>query len=391
MASGKAQEDTHTQEFTKATKNKQLPEKKPSASPLLPQDAPKVHFKGEPKEEFLAAVRKRAEAYFIAANKPKTANWIVHLKGALFAATLILIYLTLLNGWFPGIPRIAFWLAFGLNQSLIAVNIGHDALHGSYSSSPLVNKILGFLAYDCIGMNSYIWKQTHNREHHTYTNIVGADPDINKPGILRLSPHDPLYKIHKYQHLYIWFLYSLVSMNWILISDFTYMLEKRKEIPKKEFFNFFFFKTISLTLMLFIPLLYFPMPWWQVLLGFAAYHIAGGLAVAIIFQLAHLVENVDFPLPDENGVIANNWGAHEMATTSNFATNSPFVTHAVGGLNFQIEHHLLPKISHCHYLELSKIVKEAAKEYGLPYHELPSMRAAILSHARYIKKLGQNP
>lgn len=351
----------------------------------------KIHFKGEPKEEFLTTVRKRVDKYFRTTKTPKTASSIVHLKSILLIISCTLIYLTLLNNWLPAIPRIFIWLAFGLNQALIAVNIGHDSLHGSYSSSPLFNRLLGFLSYDCIGLSSYVWKQTHNLEHHTFTNIAGVDPDINKPGLLRLSPHDPHYPIHKFQHLYIWLLYALISLNWILYSDYLKVWEMRKVIPRKELFYFIFFKFINLSLTLIIPLFFFPMAWWQVLLGYTVFQMAGGLSVAIIFQLAHLVENVDFPLPDEQGIIWASWGAHEMATTSNFATKSPFVTHIVGGLNFQIEHHLMPKISHCRYFEISKIVRATAKEYGLPYHEQPTTRAAIFSHAKFLKNLGQKP
>ncbi len=348
----------------------------------------KIHFKGASKEEFLANVRNRVDDYFITKKIPKTASWGIHVKSLTLVVSCVLIYCTLLNGWLPTIPRLFFWFLFGINQAFIAVNIGHDALHGSYSNSTLLNKILGFLAYDCIGLSSFVWKQTHNKEHHTFTNIAGVDPDINKPGILRLSPHDPYFKIHRYQHWYIWILYALVGMNWILYSDYSKVWEKRKEISNSELFYFWLFKIVNLSVMLIIPLLFFPMARWEVLLGYVTFQIAGGFSVAVIFQLAHLVENVDFPLPNAEGVITTTWGEHEMTTTSNFATHSLFVTHCVGGLNFQVEHHLMPKISHCHYPEISKIVRKTAKEHGLPYLEQPSMISAIFSHARFLKMLG---
>lgn len=348
----------------------------------------KVQFKGETKDQYLADVRKRVEKYFTTTKKPKSANWVLHLKGIGLILSCVLIYCTLLNGWLPAIPRAFFWIAFGVNQALISVNIGHDSLHGSYSKSPLVNKLLGYLSYDCIGLSSHVWKQTHNQEHHTYTNIAGMDPDINKPGLLRLSPHDPHYKIHQYQHLYIWILYALVGLNWILFTDYVQMWNNRKKVPNSEWLPFFFFKAVNLGVLVVSPLLWSPMAWWEILVGYLLLQFAGGFTVAVIFQLAHVVENVDFPLPNEEGVIPMSWGAHEMATTSNFATHSPFVTHVVGGLNFQIEHHLFPKISHCHYPAISKIVRETAKEYSLPYHEQPTMISAIASHTRLLKKLG---
>lgn len=350
----------------------------------------KILFKGDFGESFLHEVRKRVDAYFHLCGLSKNANWILHLKAILLISCCILFYCCLWNAWLPWIPRTVLWIGFGVSQALIAVNLGHDALHGSYSRHPMVNKLLGYLAYDCIGLSSTIWKQTHNKEHHTYTNIAGADPDIDKPGLLRLSPHDPYYPIHRYQHGYIWILYSLVGLNWILISDYMNFWKYRARMSRIDVVCFFFFKAFNLTAMLAIPLLFFPMPWWEVILGYLTFQLAGGFTVAIIFQLAHLVENVSFPLPDDHGNLYTCWGEHEMATTSNFATHDPLVTHIVGGLNFQIEHHLFPKISHCHYLHISPIVKQAAKEYGLPYHEQPGFFAAVASHTRFLKNLGRN-
>lgn len=350
----------------------------------------KIQFKSEAAQDsYLSEVRQRVEAYFIKSGTSKHASWGTLLKTVVIFLSIIAIYLCLLQGWFPAIPRLMLWLAFGINQALIAVNIGHDCLHGSYSRFRVVNKLVGFLAYDCIGLNSYIWKQTHNREHHHFTNIAGADPDIDKPGLIRLSPHAPYYPIHRFQHWYVWFLYSLVSINWILFTDYTKFWEYRKKMPKSEVFYFFFFKFINLGLMMIIPLIYFPLAWWEVLLGYVTFQVSGGLTVAIIFQLAHVVENVSFPLPNTEGLIKTSWGEHEMSTTSNFATQDPIVTCVVGGLNFQIEHHLFPKISHCHYPEIATIVRQTAKEYHLPYHEQPTLFAAIASHTRFLKKLGQ--
>lgn len=355
---------------------------------LTPPEKQKIQFKGPSKDEFLSEVRKRVDEYFITTGNSKNATLLLHFKGLLLFAGFFFFWSALMFGWFPSVPRILIWMLFGINQGLLAMNVGHDALHGSYSSSPTVNRWLGYLSYDLVGLSSLVWKHTHNQGHHTYTNIAGHDPDINKPGLLRLSPHDPLYNAHRYQHWYIWFLYALVGLNWILISDYQFIWNERKAIPLKDLVPFCVFKAINLSMMLILPLLFSPMAWWQVLIGYLFLQFAGGLTVSIIFQLAHVVENVDFPLPDEEGVIPANWGAHEMRTTSNFAVKSPFVTHLFGGLNFQIEHHLMPKISHGHYRQLSPIVKKTAEEFNLPYHAQPSLGAAVASHARLLKKFG---
>ena len=355
---------------------------------LNQQDKQKIQFRGPKKDEFLSEVRKRIDEYFITTGRSKNATLTLHIKGIILFCGFFLWWSALMFGWFPAVPRLAIWMVFGINQGLLAMNVGHDALHGSYSSSPTINRWLGYLSYDLVGLSSLVWKHTHNQGHHTFTNIAGHDPDINKPGLLRLSPHDPLYKAHRFQHWYIWFLYALVGLNWILISDYQHMLKERKSITRKDQIPFWTFKAINLSMMLILPLLFSPMPWWQVFVGYLFLQFAGGLTVSIIFQLAHVVENVDFPLPDEEGIIPENWGVHEMQTTSNFATHDLFVTHLFGGLNFQVEHHLFPKVSHGHYRHLSPIIKKTAEEFELPYHEQPSLSAAVTSHARLLKKFG---
>ncbi len=349
----------------------------------------KIQFKGPTKDEFLSQVRKRVDEYFITNHKKKTATLTQHIKGLLLFSSFILLWCTLMFGWASSIPRLAIWTVFGIIHGLLAMNVGHDAIHGSYSNFPKLNKFLGYMTYDLVGLSSWVWKQTHNQEHHTFTNISGHDPDINKPGLLRLSPHDPLYKAHRFQHWYIWGLYSLVGLNWILYSDYAHVWKERKKMPAAELGFFYLFKGINLGMILILPLLFSPMAWWEVLVGYMCLQFAGGLTVAIIFQLAHVVENVKFPLPNQKGIIPVAWSTHEMQTTANFATHSPIVTHLFGGLNFQVEHHLFPKIAHGHYRRLSPIVKKTAIEFGLPYNEQPSLTSAVISHARLLKKFGK--
>jgi linoleoyl-CoA desaturase len=80
---------------------------------------------------------------------------------------------------------------------------------------------------------------------------------------------------------------------------------------------------------------------------------------------------------------------HQIQTTANFATRSRLVTWFCGGLNFQIEHHLFPKMSHIHYPEVSKIVKATCQEYGIKYIEFPRVTAAMRSHWKLLYDLGR--
>jgi linoleoyl-CoA desaturase len=342
------------------------------------------------KDPFLAIVRQRVEAYFTENQLSPHATWSIYLKSAIIFFACLFIYLSLLFGWFSQIPRSVLWLLLGISEALFAVNVGHDALHGAFSKFPNINRFFGFLAYDLIGLSSYVWKQTHNREHHTYTNIAGVDPDINKPGVLRLSPHDPHYSFHSLQQWYIWVLYSLLTIDWVFIADYTYIIKNIRRIEKEELVFFFLFKVINFGYMVVIPLLFSPMVWWEVAVGYFIAQLIAGLFVAVIFQLAHLVEGLEFPLPDANGSLATSWASHEMATTANFSTHSQLVGHVTGGLNFQIEHHLLPKICHVHYHKIAPIVRATAFEYNLPYHERSTVSAAIASHFRLLRRFGAN-
>ena len=130
------------------------------------------------------------------------------------------------------------------------------------------------------------------------------------------------------------------------------------------------------------------LPWYWILFGFICAHFVEGFFLAIIFMLAHVVEGTAYPEPGPDGKIDMPWADLQMRTTSNFAIKNRLVNYLFGGLNFQVEHHLLPKICDVHYPRISKIVKQAAKDHNLPYLEHKTFFGAIASHARILKKLG---
>ena len=129
-------------------------------------------------------------------------------------------------------------------------------------------------------------------------------------------------------------------------------------------------------------------PW---LAGFLISHLTMGVTLTVVFQLAHMVEKTTFALAEETPkVIDSEWAIHEIKTTANFATGSRIVSWLVGGLNFQIEHHLFPQISHVHYFAISKIVREQCELFGLPYNCYRSTWQALYSHVRLMKRLGRH-
>ena len=290
---------------------------------------------------------------------------------------------------------IGLWLLMGLGMVGIGTSVMHDSNHGSYSEKKGVNKWLGSLIV-MIGGYHVAWRIQHNILHHTYTNIEGLDGDIDAGVLLRFSPHSKHYKLHKFQHIYAWFLYGLLTVQWATIKDYLAviayqkqdLLKKEKKTLRRAIWEVTGLKLAYFAFTLVLPLLFSGVAWGWVVLGFFLMHFVAGLALSCIFQLAHVMEDAEFPEPLENNKMENNWAVHQVLNTINFSPRSRIMSWFIGGLNYQIEHHLFPHICHVHYPQLSKIVKRTATEWGIPYQEEPTFVSALIEHGRMLKKLG---
>jgi linoleoyl-CoA desaturase len=295
------------------------------------------------------------------------------------------------------------WLLFslyilsGLGMAGIGMGVMHDAIHGSYSKNKTKNKLLGY-TFNLIGANAAIWKIQHNILHHTYTNIDKADDDLNAPFFLRFSPHAKHYRLHQFQHIYIWFFYAISTISWVTTKDFVRLRRYRKMgfFGNKNEFNRTLFSMITWKIAyysyaLVLPMLMVPKTWWLILLAFLCMHFVTGLLVSLVFQIAHIMPDNEFPLPNKSGIIEDDWYGHQFATTSNFSPNSKVLFWLIGGLNFQIEHHVLPDVCHVHYRELTAIVEKTAVEFGLPYHVKKTFTKAVSDHIKMLRLLGKKP
>ncbi|MEC7839497.1 MAG: acyl-CoA desaturase [Chlamydiota bacterium] len=348
----------------------------------------KIKFAKYCPDDFYPVLKRRVEHYFKTNNIPYQGNSQLFIKAILLTIAYAIIYLAIISDHFQLLGLISLFGLMGIVKGLIGFNLIHDALHGSFCSKRKINNLIGYW-FDLNGTSSYIWKISHNQNHHIYTNIPGHDDDIDKAILLRLNPSDKIYWFHKFQHIYAPILYSLIGFNWVFYSDYAcfFRESKKSKIKFKDVTLFLTLKLANLLMFLVLPLIFLSVPWWYIALGYTSMQICGGFTIAIIFQLAHIVDNVKYFEPDDSGKINNNWAVHEMLTTSNFAINNRFLTAMIGGLNFQIEHHLFTHISHIHYPEVSKIVKATAQEFGIPYNEQPTFLSAISSHFRTLKKL----
>jgi len=288
------------------------------------------------------------------------------------------------------------WILMGFGMAGIGLSIMHDANHRSYSSNQASNKIIGSVL-NLVGGFAPNWQIQHNTLHHGFTNVDGYDEDIDPGNVLRLSPSKPRYRIHRYQHIYAWFLYGLMTITWVLDKDFGQLNRYRKEgllkLLNKSYnrllSELIISKVFYWVYVLVIPIIFLPVAWWWVLIMFFIMHFICGFTLTIIFQSAHVVPTSTYPKPDKEGILSDSWAIHQMLTTADFSPNSRIFSWYVGGLNYQIEHHLFPNICHVHYRKLSQIVKETAREFGIPYNVQPTFIRAVWSHGKMLKHLGR--
>lgn len=311
---------------------------------------------------------------------------------ALFLVPFTLLFTGLIvNPWLI----IGLWAIMGIGIAGIGVNIMHDANHGAFSKNKMVNNVVR-LIMNMLGGDATIWRLQHNVLHHSYTNIHEADEDIIGPPMLRFSPHDEKKKIHRFQFLYAWLLYGLMTLIKVAYTDYKRaahyykmgLIRSRKELINR-FLKISVGKSMYFAYMLVLPLIFAPIAPWIIIVGFFVMHFVTGVLLSIIFQTAHVMPSSEYPLPNESGEMDNNWAVHQMLTTTNFAPKNRIFSWFIGGLNFQVEHHLFANISHIHYRSISEIVKSTAQEFGIPYHCEPTFARAVHSHGKMLYQLGR--
>ncbi len=356
----------------------------------------RVKFNNSQYTDFVAELKKDVNNYFENNSISTYANSSMVFKTvcmlSLYAGPYFLIMTNRLTEW----QMFVCCIIIGIGTAGIGFAVQHDANHGAYSKHDWVNKMLGF-SLSLIGGSDYMWRIKHNILHHTYTNVHGKDEDISVVQFLRLSPNAAHKPIHRFQHYFAWFLYSLLTLFWVVWTDFPKLKRYNGfgspnpdvKHPLKEVFTLFAMKAFYIFYAIVLPIMVLDIAWWKVLVGFTIVHLLAGWLITVIFQLAHVVEETDHPHPQQDGLIDNAWFVHQLETTADFATDNKLLTWYIGGLNFQVEHHLFPKICSIHYPAISKIVKTKAKKYNIAYHDQPSLMGAIASHYNALRALSK--
>lgn len=355
-------------------------------------------FSKELDKDFDKTLKKRVKEYFTHNNISKHANGEMVTKTVVMLSIYLVPFILMLTGVITNHWLIALcWLVMGIGMAGIGMGVMHDANHGSYSKNETVNKLMGMVII-LVGGFAANWKIQHNILHHTYTNIDGLDEDIAAPaGLLRFSPNAELKKVHRFQHWYAWFFYGLLTLSWSTNKDFMQLARYKKlgltDTQSTKFgklvSRLIFHKLFYYAMIVALPIIFIDMPWWKTVLMILMMHFVAGMILSVVFQLAHVIPDTEFPTEQDN-VIANTFTVHQLETTANFAPKSKFLSWYTGGLNHQVEHHLFPNICHVHYRKLSEIVQKTALEYGIRYNIQPTFFKALRSHVKMLKQLGRS-
>lgn len=355
-----------------------------------------INFSKPRTDDFAKVLRSRVNAYFKDNNISKYANANMVFKTIFMLALYFVPFILMLTYAESTWLIMLMWVLMGFGMAGIGLSVMHDANHQAYSKKAWVNNFLGKLI-NVVGGSDVNWRIQHNVLHHTYTNVAGMDEDIESGVLMRFSPNQKRRWGHRFQHLYAWFLYGLMTIMWVTSKDYQqFKRYKERDLIKTQSLSsarvllvLILSKVFYLGVFISLPIIFAAIPWWGTILGFLLMHFVAGLTLACIFQPAHVVPTSDFPTPDETGNIETDWAVSQLMNTANFAHGSRLFSWYVGGLNYQIEHHLFPNICHVHYKKISEIVRDTAFEYNLPYYSYKTFFSALKGHGKMLKDLGR--
>jgi linoleoyl-CoA desaturase len=353
--------------------------------------SPKLSF--EQGGDFILETRREVELYLDSRGTRVRARLQLYAKTvvafAIWAASWVAIVF-LRPGLALGIVAL---LGLVAGTILIGFCVQHDANHGAYFRTRRMNHLMGWTADAMLGFSSYAWRVKHNVAHHTYTNVDGYDDDISQTPFARFMPTQAPKPWYRLQHIYIWPLYSLMVIRWQTGADIAALVRGRIgnskiRMPRRwDLAGLLTGKAVFIAWAIVTPLLVYP--WWVVAVGYAAFTMLTSLVTATTFQLAHCVEEAEFTSAEQLAASKKPWAVHEVETTVDFCPRNPVLTWVLGGLNYQIEHHLFPRVAHTHYPRIAEIVKRNAAKHGIRYTAQPSLVAALRSHHRHLRTLGR--
>jgi len=352
----------------------------------------KLQFSRDEGSDFYKELQERVDQYFQENSLEKSGNYIMWIKIALYFGLDFLFYgLMITSTTVAGFYT--FYLLMGLSVLLTAFNISHDAVHGVALKSKFWNKVLFSLSFNLQGNNAYVWGKNHNESHHLYTNVEGSDIDVLNNPLFRMTESQPLRWFHRFQYIYAPFLYLLYSLNWFFFREILLLFHFSSRtikviIPPIEVFKLVLYKILYIGYMIVLPAWLLPFGWEPVLWAFLLNHFLVSVVFVGGLSVSHLSDFVSHPIPDKNHKINMSWPTLQMATSVDYNPDSVLLNWTLGGFNAHAVHHLLPNVSHVHYLKLMPIFRETARKHGLSYMEM-SYSQSLAAHFRFLKKMGR--
>jgi linoleoyl-CoA desaturase len=353
----------------------------------------KVKFQQVESTDFFKVLNQRVEAYFKTNGINRKSNFQFVFKNLFFFVLAVVFYALILSNKFSGWQLYPLFVFFGLFLTIFLFSIAHDASHNAVSEKNWVNRFFAY-TWNMVGITCYFWELKHNLSHHGFTNVPGKDDDIDQSKLVRLNPKSARKWFHQFQHFYAPFLYALLSINIIYLKDFRLLMQKdfgNKKVDKhsvREVIILFVTKAVFIFYMIVIPKMVLGISWGEILLLHVMMHLAIGLFIGFILVPVHVTNESEYRLPDEKGVVHTDWGRHQIEATVDFAAENYLVNWLTGGLNTHVAHHLFPHINHIHYIPITKIIKQTAKEFNIPYRNR-SLLNILAEHMRFLKALGQ--
>ena len=341
---------------------------------------------------FIDTLRKNVNQYFKVQHLPKHAGNKLLLRGLILLVLLLIIRtLAVISGTQIGLFYFSYVLT-GIIALPIILNIGHDAVHNNFSGNPFINK-LGSGVFYLFGTSTYFWKLRHIYAHHAFTNVPGWDLDITQSNIIRLHDGQKRKPFHRFQYLYMPFLFSVYTLNWFFYRDIKDIFCHKfgnKTIDKHapvQIVLLIVSKLFFLFYMLVVPIVFQHIVLHEALFAFLLFNLSAGLTVTLALVSTHVGETQEFVAISDN-TLPYSWEMHQLQTTADFATRNKFITWFFGGFNHHVAHHIFPGISHIHYAAVTPIIKETTAAFGITYHESPTLLTAIREHFTLLKIKG---
>ena len=258
-------------------------------------------------------LKTRVQQYFDEKGIDSTGTPKLFTKAIIMVIALVAIYIQLLI-WTPvWYVALAECMILGGIVAAIGFNVMHDGSHGSFSSKKGINRVAAS-SISLLGANHFMWNMKHNMIHHSFTNIVGVDDDIEIGVLMRMAPTQKRYMMHRFQHVYFWFLYMLLYVFWIFFTDYKkYFLKKIGNVPLKKMkpadhLEFWVVKLYHAAVFIVIPIVC--VGWLSWMIGFLTMSVVAGFVLSIVFQLAHNLRRVFDERPSEVLIVKKTPAAH---------------------------------------------------------------------------------